>query len=154
MNMRDSPRTAVPVVLLLTAFVAGCNRSGQRTETTAPVSNHSVLTRSELRAITPGRNTLDAVRILRPRWLTATHGQWAPTVVIGNVPSGGVEALQHVHIGQIKELRYVNARDATTRWGINHSGGVIEVILGDFIGGFGQGTETDAAKATGRLQRS
>jgi hypothetical protein len=55
-------------------------------------------------------------------------GDSPPLVYMHNQRYGGVEWLRIFQSDNIAEIRYVNARDATTRWGTGHSGGVIEVV--------------------------
>jgi hypothetical protein len=38
-----------------------------------------------------------------------------------------VEALRDISVEQIRELRFIDAKDATTRYGTGHTSGVIEV---------------------------
>jgi hypothetical protein len=47
-------------------------------------------------------------------------------VYMDNVRLGGVDVLRRIEPGQVQEIRYVNARDAMTRYGTGHGGGVIE----------------------------
>ena len=55
----------------------------------------------------------------------------APVVVfVDNVHLGGVETLYNIARERIKEIRYFDAADATSRWGTGFSGGAIEVITG------------------------
>jgi outer membrane cobalamin receptor len=57
-----------------------------------------------------------------------TGAEALPRVYVDNVSYGGIDALSNVQVSQIKEIRFVNARDATTQWGTGHMGGVILVI--------------------------
>ncbi len=88
----------------------------------------------------PGVETaFDAVKRLRPTWLRPTR--WArpmtmaqssdpyPTVYIGDIWCGGIECLESVPADCVKEIRYLNVKDATTRWGRGHTNGVITVTL-------------------------
>jgi outer membrane cobalamin receptor len=50
-------------------------------------------------------------------------------VFIDNVRSGAsIERLAAIDVESVQEIRWINARDATTRWGTGVAGGVIQVI--------------------------
>ena len=79
------------------------------------------------------RNLYDAIERLRPRWLrvrgiTTVQGP-APIIVYqDNVRIGAVDVLRGIRSDNIEEVNFVSAADATTRWGMGLSSGVIEVI--------------------------
>jgi hypothetical protein len=50
-----------------------------------------------------------------------------PTVYLNNVRHGGVASLRDILVTDIQEIRFINAADATTRWGTGHGSGVIMV---------------------------
>jgi len=47
---------------------------------------------------------------------------------VDDVRIGGVEALRQVPASQVREIRYINGRDATTKWGTGYTSGVIQVV--------------------------
>jgi len=49
-------------------------------------------------------------------------------VYVQNMRFGAVRDLANFRMEAVEEIRYVRPLDATTRWGIGHTGGVIEVI--------------------------
>ena len=51
-----------------------------------------------------------------------------PRVYIDNIAYGDLNQLTNVNASQIREIRYMNARDATTQFGTGHMGGVILVL--------------------------
>ena len=51
-----------------------------------------------------------------------------PRVYIDNISYGDLNQLSNVNASQIREIRYINARDATTQFGTGHMGGVILVL--------------------------
>ena len=79
-------------------------------------------------------NALQVVQKLRPQMLrsrgpTDRNGQSAqPRVYVDHTEYGGLSYLQNVNASQIREIRFVNSRDATTQWGTGHMGGVIQII--------------------------
>ena len=88
-------------------------------------------------------NALQVIQKLRPQMLrgrglavlpnegrTAAEATGAslPKVYIDNIAYGDLNSLTNVNASQIREIRYLNARDATTQWGTGHMGGVILVL--------------------------
>lgn len=78
-----------------------------------------------------------AVERLRPDWLR-TRGPTSPRTPGGNLPAvyvagvrqqAGLEALRQVRLGDVLEIQYLSAVDATTRYGTDHAGGAIIVVL-------------------------
>jgi hypothetical protein len=76
----------------------------------------------------------DLVQRLRPQFLrgrgvsTGANGQaTGPVIYLDNVLFGPTDALRQIRAENVKEIRYLNASDATTRWGTNHDSGVIMV---------------------------
>ncbi len=122
--MRCHP--VVAPLLVSAALCSACAPTSQ-TEEQAPRSSWSPITQSEIQQSVVG-DAFEAVRLLRPRWLRPRMGDSAPLVYLHNQRYGGVEWLRVIRCENIYEIRYVNARDATMRWGMGHSAGVIEVI--------------------------
>jgi hypothetical protein len=90
------------------------------------------------------RNALEAVQKLRPQWLrsrgSGSFGR-APDVVmiyLNDVRLGGPAALAQLMTDGVKEIRFYNAADATSRWGTDHTAGAIVVTMksggGDGVG--------------------
>jgi hypothetical protein len=88
-------------------------------------------------------NALQIIQKLRPQMLRnrglavlPTAGRTAeeasaaslPKVYIDNIAYGDLGQLTNVNASQVREIRYINARDATTQWGTGHMGGVILVL--------------------------
>jgi hypothetical protein len=46
---------------------------------------------------------------------------------VDGIRFGTAESLQRVRVIEVEFVRYLNARDATTRYGTGHAGGVIAV---------------------------
>jgi hypothetical protein len=97
-------------------------------------ADRNVITGTE---IVPGMlSAYDIVQYRRPRWLLG-HGQLpsdegkpeAPTVYLEGVKYGDLETLRGINAFEVAELRFLDARDATTRFGSGHSTGVILVTL-------------------------
>lgn len=93
-----------------------------------------VISEQELGTST-ARNALEAVQKLRPQWLrgrgAAAFGR-APDVVmiyLNDVRLGGPTALAQLMTDGVKEIRFYNAADATSRWGTDHTAGAIVVTM-------------------------
>ena len=96
----------------------------------------NLITESEI-AATAYQNALDIVQNLRPAMLiprgvgsdaTGTTTTSIPIIVyMDDVRLGEPSSMVNVPASRIKEIRFMNARDATTRWGTGHSSGVILV---------------------------
>ena len=82
-------------------------------------------------------NALQIIQKLRPQMLRnrglaspsdVTGESTQPKVYIDNIAYGDLSTLQNVMASQIREIRFINAGDATTQWGTGHLGGVILVL--------------------------
>lgn len=119
------------ICFTVAAVLSGCGSAG-----TAPRRGSSdVLTRDEIVA-SSAATAYDAVRQLRPNFMRSrgqssiqSPGAAMPVVYVDNIARGGLDALRDIRAGDVAEIRYVSASDATTRYGTGHSGGVIEVEL-------------------------
>lgn len=97
-----------------------------------------MITAEEIASISAS-NAYEVVQRLRSQWLITrgAAGTREPTlegglsggivVYLDGVRRGGVDALREIPVEQIRELRYIDAKDATTRYGTGHTSGVIEV---------------------------
>lgn len=98
----------------------------------AATSNANVITFEELQR-DPSMELLALIESVRPRWLrgrgTSTlAGQTPPSVIIdGQVQPGRVDALRSIRVTDVEEVRYMNAGDATTRYGPGMISGAILV---------------------------
>jgi len=92
-----------------------------------------MISNEELTQIPQG-NAYDAIQRLRPRWLQSrgvssmrTSTPEFAQVYLDNAPMGGLGALRQISVGDIRQIRYLDSRDATTRYGTGHGGGAILV---------------------------
>ncbi len=81
---------------------------------------------------TGASTAMEAIRQLRSRWLQRRGSMSiqdptppGPVVYVDGQRFGEVGSLTQVSARIIEEMRYINARDATTRYGTGHAGGVI-----------------------------
>ncbi len=125
-------------LMALCAVVLGCSPAVELHDGPAPARSHRPITVADVR--NPSIETAyDAVKQLRPTWLRTTrwlrHDPAAtiddpyPTVYIQSLRCGGIECLDTVPIGMIKDIRFLSVSDATTKWGRGHLSGVIHVTL-------------------------
>ena len=69
-----------------------------------------------------------AIQRLRPAWLRpGTRGQLPEVIVDGSPQAGGAEGLRSFRSGDVGQVEYMNASDATTRFGTGYTGGAILV---------------------------
>jgi hypothetical protein len=125
------------------ALVAGCGGvkgappAASPTAAAAPArSNSDVITAAEIR---PGnhRDVYEAVQRLRPQFLRArgatsvratTGEDNLPVVFLDEQRLGGPSTMRGLPIENVREIRYVAPRDATTRWGTGYPAGAIVVV--------------------------
>ena len=89
-------------------------------------------------------NAYDFVRLNRPQWLrtrgSSAVGSSVMVYVDGN-RMGDPSVLKGISTTDISEIRYLDGREATTRYGSNHSHGAILVSTGPRV--------EDASRAEG-----
>jgi formate dehydrogenase assembly factor FdhD len=133
----NSPRTrwnrapfggwGILILVALSACVSGGERSGSRTLDFIP--------RTEIEQ-SSARNAYDLIRQTRPTWLR-TRGTTSfiraggdPAIVyIGTNRHGALDTLYGIETEAIESIQFINATAATTRFGMGHSGGVIQITL-------------------------
>jgi hypothetical protein len=127
--MLGSPPRRSRALALCLLLAAGCaSTGGPRSERSSP----DVLLASEMTDWS-GDDLLSVIRRLRPRWINAPlavsiTGPVPRSVVVDDVRQrGGLEALRAVRAAIVAEVRFENARDATTRYGANMMSGAIVV---------------------------
>lgn len=111
-------------VLQLAVGVSAAEAQGRR--------SRNVITAEEV-AKASAADAYDLLRGLRPAWFSSRG------VVSGDVSAGGIvvyvdgikqsgfEDLKSLAVERIKEARFYNASDATTRFGTGHPSGAIEI---------------------------
>ncbi len=134
-------RARVLMAAVVVAVSSGCSSSGSSNPATgaprAPSRQQDVITDAEIaERAAEASNALQIVQKLRPQMLT-TRGRFSPAdssdagarpkAVVDGVAYGPVENLANLNAVSVKEIRYLNATDATTRFGTGYVGGVILV---------------------------
>jgi hypothetical protein len=99
-----------------------------------PGPDRFVITGEEIRGASIA-DALEAVEHFHPEWLVergrdafAEPGADPLSVYLDEVPLGETDALQGISSLMIDYIRFLDARQATARWGTGHSHGVIQVI--------------------------
>jgi len=118
-------RLGLPLLLLCGACVSSRANPRHRVDM-------SVLTQNDLEDH-QYENVLEAVQTLRSNWLNerGPDSFASPShiwVYIDNTKVGGVQSLASISTRYVSSIRKVNGIDATARWGIGHSAGVIAVM--------------------------
>jgi len=116
------------LIFLSAAAIACAPPSGTRT-----ARDVNVITRQELEAaVAP--NAYDVIQNLRPSYLRTRGTQTLdPTVssqasvYLDGQRFGDITTLRSMTVDAIEEIRYLNPSMATTKYGTNHTAGVIEV---------------------------
>lgn len=120
----------LPLALVVILALGGCASGGSRAGGT--LKDFDRITLEELEPL-QGRDALSAIQSLRPRWLQVRSSrtfisETVISVIVDDIPQGlGVGLLRGLAVESIRELRYLSAADATTRFGPDMAGGAILV---------------------------
>ena len=129
----EAPVTLTTLVAagLATAALAcsSATQGGART----PSTSRRMLLADEIQAV-PATSAYEAVSRLRPEWLRR-RGQVSirdprageVVVYLDGVRFGGPGSLRNIRAESILQMDYLDASDATTRFGTGHGGGAILV---------------------------
>jgi hypothetical protein len=131
------------IAMAFLSAVACTSGSGGGATAARPSGSSTLITLDEISRGTYS-TALDIVESLRPSMLRPrgmslsnpnTTGVSADQAVsisvvvyLDEVRLGEPGRLSTIPAGSVREIRYINARDATTRWGTGVSSGVIQVI--------------------------
>ena len=124
-----SLRLVLGTALALPVAACTSHRSG---DSTTPRTDHAVMTQQQM-IEHQFKTVWDAVEALHNNWLqvrgTDSFGVNSnPSeilVYMDNNRLGGVETLQSVPVSAVVYVRHYDAVEATARWGVGHSQGVI-----------------------------
>jgi len=115
-------RLLAPVLVM---FVAACAAGGQGAGVSR--SSRDVITAEELQTIDVG-DAYAAVQRLRSAWLRPRSAGGSPIAVfVDGVRAGDLEMLRQIAVITVRELRFIDPSDATTRWGTGYTNGAIMV---------------------------
>jgi hypothetical protein len=134
-------RARVVLTASVIAIIVGCSSSGGTSSATgsarAPSRQQDVITEAEISArAADASNALQVVQKLRPQMLhgrgrfspaDSSEASTLPRVVVDDVAYGPIQNLANLNAIAVREIRFISAADATTRWGTGYPGGVILV---------------------------
>ena len=123
-------RTAIVILsfLALALVTSGCASAGQGEGGSS--GSRNVIDREALFDM-EGMNAYEAIQRLRPTWLRARRtGMGSPQLpgLVVNDQQSELYNLRTMRIEGIEEIRYVEARDASIRYGTGFPAGVIVVV--------------------------
>lgn len=109
----------------------------ERPDRARPRRSNQVIAREELRKV-GYTNAFDAVTQLRPNWISAARQRsstereaaGAPGVIVVYLDGtrlGSVNALRQVALGDVDEIQYLDAGEATNKFGTGHPAGAINI---------------------------
>jgi hypothetical protein len=125
------------ILLAAAASLSACSSgsSGTGTETGEPRPDESLITAEEIAEVRTAHNAYDAVRTLRPQWLTARPSRSTidpqpvvPTVFLDRMELGPLATLGTVAVVEVQEIRYFDAGQAMNRFGRQYNMGIIQII--------------------------
>lgn len=135
MSSRITGRTIKGLVCAI-FLLSGCSAYSRSAGSESVSRDRYVLTRTELDGMDQ-LNAIEAIRRLRPQWLQyrGTSVLIGPNreglrVYVDRNFFGEAESLSTLMVGVIREIRYMNARQATLRFGTDHTVGAILVTTG------------------------
>jgi hypothetical protein len=145
------------VLFVAAVLVSGCSSGGGSATSLAPAptaspstattqtprrGNSELITQDEI-AASGAKNALEAIQHIRPAMLRPRGSSTnqnvsgdsysqattlSVVVYMDDIKMGEPSQLSSVSVNNIREIRFINARDATTRWGTGHTAGVIQVL--------------------------
>jgi hypothetical protein len=125
MSLRHTTRAAFALLVLLLA-TAACTAGAGPGAATRPRGSLDRITEAELEPI--GQlSAFEAIERLRPRWLQSRKGMFPTVHVDGSVRNAGEEILATILCSDVQDMQYMNASDATTRFGTDYAYGLIVI---------------------------
>ena len=124
-------RTTSVLLLGMSMAVTACGTGGRVGSSTG--GSYDAITRGQIEGMAE-RSAFMIVEQFRPRWLsirtqaTPVSGPVYANVFVNEVYFGPPELLDQISSAEIERIEYVNARDATIRYGTRYLGGIIRVI--------------------------
>lgn len=103
-------------------FVAGCTSNGTGRK---PMRPKNFISQEEIKELAIARTAKDAIETARPIWLRR-KGMY-PSIYMNGILMSGLDPLDNISINSVKEMRFLPSAEATTMYGTNNMGGVIEI---------------------------
>ena len=109
--------------LFLCVFILiGCASNGAERK---PMRPKNFISQEEIKELAIAGTAKDAIEIARPIWLRR-KGMY-PSIYMNGILMSGLDPLDNISINSVKEMRFLPAAEATTMYGTNNMGGVIEI---------------------------
>ena len=122
------------LVAIALPLLAACASGGNGSGTSA--GDPDLLTAEQLEAY-QHMNAYDAIRQTRPQWLRSARGRSSLRednesmrglrVYVDGVLFGGASDLQRLEVRAVHDVRFLDSREATLRYGTNHAEGALVV---------------------------
>jgi hypothetical protein len=117
--------------MMVMACGGGGGGASQPSTVSRPVRGPAdLITEAEISA-SVYQNALEIVQNLRPNMMrprgSTAQGPVPVVLFVDDVRMVDLNGLSTIPAGRVKEIRYINSRDATTRWGTDVGSGVILV---------------------------
>ncbi|MFQ6113821.1 MAG: TonB-dependent receptor plug domain-containing protein [bacterium] len=121
--------------LFFWVLIMGAVACASSTETKSARRSTRVITAEEI-ATTSATNAYEAVQLLRPHLLQrqfhrqtslSSPGPITAIVYVDGVRYGDLQSLNTLSTENISEIRYIDSREATLRYGADHGGGAFMV---------------------------
>jgi hypothetical protein len=112
---------------LIAALAAACGTAGSN----GGGGNPDLITREQVLSM-PDGTAQTVIQRLRSGWLRPRPGSFSgqpdlPVVYLNEMRFGGIDSLSRIPSTNIESIQYMNATDATTRYGTGYAGGLIRV---------------------------
>ena len=110
------------ILLLLFLNLIACASNGEERK---PAKPRYYISHEEIQALIGPNNALEIISRTRPFWLRGSGGE--ASVYMNNIEMGTLESLNNISIDIIKNIKFLTHSEATTMYGTNNTGGVIEI---------------------------
>lgn len=125
MRPRLSPRRLFAFAALALTLAGCAGAGGGGTAGSARRGSSTRLVAEDLSAVAE-MDLYGAISRLRPTWLRPQSRGTLPVIVVDGTPqAGGIDALRTMRAADATEVQYMNASDATTRYGTGYTAGAI-----------------------------
>ena len=111
------------LILFLSIFMLiGCASNGAGRK---PMRQKNFISQEEIKELAIARTAKDAIEIARPIWFRRKGID--PSIYMNGILMSGLDPLDNISINSVKEMRFLPSAEATTMYGTNNMGGVIEI---------------------------
>ena len=123
MKLRRNLMKSKLFLFLCVFILIGCASNGAERK---PMRPKNFISQEEIKELAIAGTAKDAIEIARPIWLRRKALQ-DPSIYMNGVLMGGLDQLDNISINSVKEMRFLPSAEATTMYGTNNMGGVIEI---------------------------